>query len=282
MGMWDDVFSGVKKVGSLGVDATQAVGGALVTEEAWKGVASSLANGEMPAGEDMMNVLLDASIAVPGLGVAGAAARVGGRTAAKFAAKEISEAAAEKAANKTLLRSGTNNMLRGKADDTAQMLKSQVESGLGKLVGSGGKRAGAAGASKAGAAGGKRAVEKELSTTGRLAAKKEAGIGTKVGFGQSKKRIAANTAMAGGLNALESNYDDLKSKLLGPGDKRKTGGSGEGKGTTSGAGAGQTGTMYMVGSDGSQQAVPQAFLDALAAFMKQNGTVASDQLTYIE
>lgn len=281
MGLWDDIGSGLKKAGGLTVDAAQAAGGALVTEDAWSGVATSLANGEIPDSSDMLNVLLDASIAVPGVGVAGAAARVGGKTAAKFAAREITEAAAEQAAKKTALRSSTNNMIRGKADDTAQLLKGQVESGLSKLVGSSGKRAATAGASKATTAGGKRAAERELSTVGRLAAKKEAGIGTKVGFGQSGKRIGANLALVGGANALETNYDKLKQGLLG------TEGKGKPKGKTKtpqapGGETGQPGTMYMIGADGQQQQVPQSFMDALAAFMKQNGTVAGTQVVHAE
>lgn len=267
MGLFDDLINKGQSLGASGFNVVKSGADLLVDQDSWGRVLT----GEGDAG-DLLNMALDASILIPGAGLAGGAARLGARGIGRAVTEQAAKEGVEKVAARTALRSPANNAVR-------DLLGSKVQQAV---VTGGGKRAGVAGASKAGTGGAKKAATDVPDTQlRRMASKKEAGVGTRVGFGQSKKRLAANTALTGGANAFQGAYDSgaLKSMFGGAG-KASEGGSGEAKATT--GDAAQPGMLYMVGSDGSQQAVPQAFMDAFAQFMKQNGKARSDQLTYIE
>ncbi len=254
MGMWDDIGKaakgGIKKVGGAAKD----VGGALVTEEAWK---RALPGGEKLRLQDVANMALDASILVPGAGLAGGAARI----AAKKGLQEVGEAGAKKAAQKVTrdsLRSPANKAIRSKFDDAAKPLTS-------KLTTNGGAR--------------KAAKDPLDSQLGRMAAKQKAGVGTKVGMGQTKKRVLRNTALVGGANALETNWDAMK-ELISSANGSKPKGKGKKPGA-GGAGAAGTGTLMMMGADGEAIAAPPEFQKAMAAFAQQGGNAQGSQVFFM-
>lgn len=271
----DDLGSGLKKVGSGVTKAADVATDVIIDKDAWSNTAQAIldgAGGKEIQGSDLVNMLLDSTMLVPGVGVAGGLARVGARTAGKMAAKEAAESIAKKEV-KDSLRSPLNKAIRGQVDDTATLLRGKVTEGAGKLTGKGASSRAAAKTTKG-------PLDSQL---GRLAAKQEKGVGRKVGFGQTKKRIAANTALAGGANLATRAYDEgLFHSILGGDEEASEGGSGTASGKTVGPDAPQPGTMYIVGADGSSQAVPAGFAEALAEFMKQNGTVAGQQVVHAE
>lgn len=258
MGFFDDVGKGLKKVGGGAVDLLDKGTDVLVDKDAWKHTFQALADGpggKTVSGEDLLNMALDSTMLIPGAGLVGGAARVGTRVAAKNVAKESTEALAKKA-TKDALRSPLNRAVRGKVDETAQAAKT-------KVLGGGGKRVAT-----------KPAKDPLDSQMGRIAAKQNAGVGTKVGFGQTKKRIVRNAALTGGANALVGAYDRLLPGLLDDAEGN------ESKASQQKGGGGGFGSMYIIGADGSPQALPSGFAEALAAFMKQNGGVAGQQVVY--
>lgn len=261
MGLFDDLGGGLKKVAKATGSGVKNAGGALVNEEAW---SRALPGGKPLRMQDVANMALDATILVPGAGIAGGAARI----AAKKAVQEGGEIAARKVAKKELvssLRSPVNNKIRGKVASKQKDLVSKVTGGAHTVP-------------KAAAGKARGAGEAQLK---RVAAKQKAGVGTKVGMGQTKKRVLRNTALVGGANALETNYDALKAMLGGGGAasggrKSGTGGAGTGAG-----GTGAAGSLFMMGADGEQVAVPQEFAKALAAFMAQGGSPDGQQVIHM-
>lgn len=267
MASWVDDLGGVLKSAASGAgSALDAATDVIIDKDAWSNTAQAIldgAGGKEVSGSDLVNMLLDSTMLIPGAGLAGGAARIGARTAGKLAAKETAEQAAKKTAA-TALRSPLNNAARGKVDDAATLLRGKFATATGKSVG---KRMGA-----------KDPLNSQL---GRMAAKQNAGVGRKVGLGQTKKRVLANTAVAGGANLATRAYDEGLYQSLFGGDEAE-GGSGVDSGSTVGGAPPQAGQMFIIGSDGSQQAVPKGFADALAEFMRQNGTVNGQQVTYLE
>lgn len=265
MGLFSDIGNGLKKVGGGAVDLAGDVGGALVNEDAWSNVVGNAVRGDFNKinGEDLMNVLLDASILVPGAGVAGMAARGAVKTGTKLAAREGSEALARKATVNSL-RSTANQKARAKVGTMAEDAKSLV---------SGARSTAARSAGRNPAVRAKQLGPGRPNQLQKMAGKQGSGVGKRVGMGQSRKRVLANTALVGGANALETNYESLKDWLGGDGD-----------GNTNSAKEAANGgpmTINLTSADGQDFAVgPQALMDAMAAFIKQNGTVDGAQVFY--
>lgn len=273
MGFFEDLGEGLKDLGKGTAKVAKKTTDVLVDKDAWKNTTLALADG--PGGRevkkaDLLSMALDSSMLIPGAGLAGGAARIGARQALKAGSKEAAEQVAKRKAVVSSLRSPLNNQVRGATGDLAQLLGAKGGAVLTKTTG---KATGKRVAQKA-----KDPLDTQL---GRMAAKKQAGVGTKVGFGQSKKRILRNAALTGGANLLVRGYDNMTD-----GDEEGTeGGNPFGPGGAFGpggpaAGVGGAGAMYLVGADGSAQEVPKGFMDALAAFMAQNGTVDGSQVIY--
>ena len=263
MGWAEDLLGGLKSAGGVAADAGKAVGGALINEEAWGDI--------MPGGDkatlgDWANVALDASMLIPGAGLVGGAARVGGRLAAKKLAQEAAEAAtreaAQSAALKAAFRSPVENAVRG---------------GLSRAVGKkGGQEAAELGGRRVSQLGGRRfggpvhGPAAKPNALQRAAGKQQAGVGRRVGMGQTKRRTMVNAGLTGGANLLAEAYDQ---GMFGGGG----GGGGDGKeAAASPEGAGglyYPGDPYgiSVGTDGSMT-IPPGMAAALAAmFAAQHG-----------
>ena len=259
MGWAEDLLGGLKSAGGVAADAGKAVGGALINEEAWGDI--------MPGGDkatlgDFANVALDASMLIPGAGLVGGAARVGGRLAAKKLAQEVAEAAtreaAQSAALKAAYRSPLENAMRGGLSRTVSKKGGQEAAELsGRRVSQlGGRRFG-------GPVHGPAAKPNALQ---RAAGKQQAGLGRKVGMGQTRRRTMVNAGLTGGANLLAEAYD--QGMFGGGGDGKEAAASPEGAG-----GLYYPGDPYgvSVGTDGSMT-IPPGMAAALAAmFAAQHG-----------
>lgn len=278
MGWFDDTIDKAKDVGGVIVKGVDKGTDVLVDKDAWSNTAQAIFDGpggREVSGEDLVNMLLDSTMLIPGAGVVGGTARVAARVAAKNAAKEGAENIAKKAAVRSL-RSPANNAIRdavkSKTDDAASLFSS-------KVMGTGGRHAVNRNLTRNGLV--TKADGPLKAQLGRIAAKKEAGVGTKIGFGQTRKRVLRNAALTGGANLLTRAYDNGLLNPFGGDEEEGPTGTPAGPGLPPWlSGGGQPGSMYIVGADGSQQEVPKGFMDALAAFMEQNGTVDGSQVIY--
>lgn len=198
MGWAEDLWGGLKSAGSSAGDIGKAVGGALINEEAWGDI--------MPGGDkatlgDFANVALDASMLIPGAGLVGGAARVGGRLAVKKLAQEAAQEAAEAVARKAAMRSPLSNAVRGAVsgpgtraggfgDDVLKKM-TPYEHMVKKSARS------------------KKMVPNPTKPNAfqRAAGKQQAGLGRKVGMGQTKRRTMVNAGLTGGANLLTEAYD---------------------------------------------------------------------------
>lgn len=278
MGWFDDAVDAAKSAGGGLATALDKTSDVLVDKESWGDVLSGNASWS-----DIANVALDSTALVPGVGLLGGGARIATRQAAKALGREAAENAAKKTAARTALRSPANNAVRGKLDDVLGLstrgatARSGLKVGTQKEVAE--KLTGQAlmkGASR-GTPGPARAQ------MARIAAKKDAGIGRRVGFGQSKRRVMGNAMMSGGANLLTRGYD---MGMLGGGDDNGKGaGKGDGgpggAGGAGGAGAGGPGFYFAV-SGGDPVPVPNAYFKDPAAFMAQNGLARGTQIFYME
>lgn len=256
-----------------GADVLGDVGGALVNEEAWGNLLSGNASWS-----DLANVALDASILIPGAGLAGGAARIGARQGAKMLTKEAAEAVAKKEMARTALRSPANNAVRSSIDDLLGLTtkgsmaragaKEGTEYATKKATRNIGRKAYADAAKK-----GSKEAGPLRGQMNRMAAKQEAGIGKKYGFGQTKRRTMLTGAATLGANLGTELYDNFPGFPGGPKSEAEDRASGpqgpEGYGP---------GTMFIVGSGGEQIPMPAGFANALAAFMKQNGVAEGAQV----
>ena len=257
MGWAEDLLGGLKSAGGVAADAGKAVGGALINEEAWGDI--------MPGGDkatlgDFANVALDASMLIPGAGLVGGAARVGGRLAAKKLAQEVAEAAtreaAPSAALKAAYRSPLENAMRGGLSRTVSKKGGQEAAELsGRRVSQlGGRRFG-------GPVHGPAAKPNAFQ---RAAGKQQAGVGRKVGMGQTKRRTMVNAGLTGGANLLTEAYD--QGMFGGGGDGKEAAASPEREGAFDPGAYG-----ISVGSDGSMT-IPPGMAAAMAAmFAAQHG-----------
>lgn len=253
---WADDLGGALKKGARNIGgAADKVTDTLVDKEAW----SRLPPGGKPMRrQDWANVALDSTMLIPGAGVAGGAARIAVRQAAKRGGQETAEQVARKATVDSL-RSPANRAVRGKADDMMSRLTS---------------KAGATGAGKA-TTKAKGPLDNQV---GRLAAKQKAGVGKKVGFGQTKKGVLRSAALTGGANALTRAYDE---GLLGGG---KGGGKGgKGGGIELGQLEGSAGGYYIIGAGGdvSSGGAAATSADALAAYTAQGGSPDGAQVIHL-
>lgn len=263
MGWFDDVKGALKKGGKKVASGADNVTDALIDKKAWKNTAQAMLDG--PGGKevrmaDLANMALDSTMLIPGAGIVGGAARVGARKVGQEAAEATAKKVADRA-TKDSLRSMPNvaarNKVRGAKDDLVD-----------KLTGAGGSKV-------AGKASDAARPLKDQAT--RIAAKQKAGVGTKVGFGQTKKRVLKTAAMTGGANAAARVWDSGLEGLLGD---KGNGGQGYGPGAGGPAGAG-AGGIYLVGADGSQTALPENLQKALAAFVNQGGSPDGSQVVHL-
>ena len=261
MGWAEDLLGGLKSAGGVAADAGKAVGGALINEEAWGDI---MPGGDKATFGDWANVALDASMLIPGAGLVGGAARVGGRLAAKKLAQEVAEAAtreaAQSAALKAAMRSPLENAMRGglsNAKGAVRGVGKKAPDGPGPSFSQlGGRRYG-----------GKMhgPTQTKPNAFQRAAGKQQAGVGRKVGMGQTRRRTMVNAGLTGGANLLAEAYDQ---GMFG-------GGGGDGKeavASPEGAGAFDPGAYGIsVGSDGSMT-IPPGMAAAMAAmFAAQHG-----------
>lgn len=268
MANWASDFGGfLKKTGGGVKKAADKTSDVLVNKDAWSRTGQAIWDG--PGGKeirksDLANIALDSTMLIPGAGVAGGAARIAARQAVKNTSKEAAKKIAEREAAKVALRSPANNAVRKKASEATA-----------KLVARPGGSAVKEGAEKA--------ARPFANQAKRMAGKQEAGIGTKVGFGQTKKRVLKTAAATAGANALAEAYDNELGGLLAGGKKAvkpKARGKG-GTGTGFGYGPGGGGTAYMMGADGTQTALPASFQAAIADFMNQGGSPDGAQVIYL-
>lgn len=272
--------------------ALDAASDVLIDKDAWKHTAQAVIDGpggKKIRGEDLLNMALDSTMLIPGAGLAGGAARVGARVGMRKIGQEAAKEAVEMATKKTVLRSPINNAIRGNIDDLLgrKGVGASVRRGekwatdLNRRGMNGGEYLGAARDEAAEALvkkGAARAAKKGplRDQMNRMALKQEAGIGKKVGFGQSKKRIATNAALTGGINALQRGYDE---GYFGPGPAG-------GKPKPKGKGTPPTteDLYYLLQGGGSNSATgggrmtPERFEKVLADFMEQGGRIGGEQI----
>lgn len=282
MGWADDLGAFAKKAGKGSLEGLDAVTDVLVDKEAW---SRAVPGGKPLRKQDIANMVLDSTMVIPGAGLAGGLARAGVRTATKELTKAAAREAAQRTASKTMLRSGVNNAIRGSVDDLLG------RKGASALIRKGWKEGGERGIATAAddvARAARKASKAKVATRnpldsqiGRMAAKQRAGIGRRVGFGQTKRRIAANTGLTVGANAALGGYDMLMDRTEGPAPQNVEPGS-----LLSPAGGPFDPSMYMIvgggAAGGQQQMTPERWEALMADFMEQNGIIRRDQLTYNE
>lgn len=260
---WVKDLGGVlKSAGKNTAKAADAVSDVLVDKDAWKAIAPG---GKKATVSDYANVALDASMLIPGVGLAGGAARVAARQGAKALAKEGARVAERKLspmAERVIAREGAN-----------------------------------AGAHRAGAAGGRRIAEGVKPKTGpafldapktsvnnlleKTAVKQERGIGTKIGLGQTKKRVAANALITGGANLVTRAYDESGKSKANP--KKGAGGVAPSTAAEGGQPAYLIGDLAYplpVDSGGGIQ-IPSSVQRALADYLNKGGSPDGAQVVYL-
>ncbi len=278
----DDAWDAGTKVVKGGGNVLGSIGDALVNEESWGRVMS----GDFShLGSDLTNMALDASILIPGAGLAGGAARIGARQGAKMLTKEAAEAVAKKEIARTALRSPANNAVRGSIDDLLGLTTKGALARKGAAEGTeyATKKATREIGRKAYADAAKKASTKEggalRSQMNRMAGKQEAGIGRKIGFGQTKRRTLMNAALTGGANLGTAAYDAGLFDGFGGGDENP---NGPGGATGPGGGAGGPGFYFVLPGGGESVPVPASYFTDPAGFMAQNGLARGTQIQYIE
>jgi hypothetical protein len=290
---WSEDLVGALKSGKKGAGkALDVTTDLLIDKEAWK---RAMPGGEKLRGRDVANMALDASILVPGVGLAGGVARAGARGALKYGAREAAEAAAPK--------------LTGLA---AQVAERNAAKGGARVAGreavtGAGKHRGAAGVgSKAGIVGGRANTGAKQAPLGRLlnetiqsgrkglegaatrqtralagdkSARILAGKGTRVGFNQTKKRIAGNALLAGAANLGASGYNAIRNS---GGDKPAGEMGPDGVVHMTGAGVGAATGYYFVDAAGESTPMPDAIAKTLAAsYQNMGGSPDGSQVIYL-
>lgn len=278
MGLWDFVEGGAKKIGG----GAKSVGKALVNEDAWGDVMHGRADWK-----DYANVALDASMLIPGAGMAGMAGRGLIKGGARLGANQALKGSAEK--------SLASSLLANKATDTARRtaLKEIADAGgnrtVAKLTGSSAQKlAGQAplGAARAGATAGDDAIarvlgKKVLAGQGAKAGAKPTGreiakaTNRKVGLAQTRKGVAGGVIASGGLNTLDMLLDMIPPKgPVNSGDDNRA--------PATGKPPGFGGTFYLKMGPGSDPVpLPAAFQGDPAGFIAQGGAPAGAQVIFM-
>jgi len=278
---WSTDLGGLirKSAGGLaeGVDKVTDV---LVDKEAWSDIAHGRADKR-----DWANAALDATMLIPGAGVAGAAARIGAKGLLRAGAREAAQAAAPKLtglAAQVAERKAAAGGARILGRDTAVAAgKHRGVSGAGSVAGTVGKHSTKAGESSAagrllneGVGVTKEGLESVATRRTRaLAGDKTArlgfGNGTRAGFNQGRRRVLTNAALAGGANLVGAAYNAATNGGPGAGPGESAPGA-EGIQTVGGVSGAATG-YYLVNAAGETQSLPDSAAKALAAAYKNMG-----------
>lgn len=277
--------SGGSKLGK----AADAVTDVLVDKEAWGDIFTGKADKR-----DWANAALDATMLIPGVGLAGGLARGGARAALKLGAKEAGEAAAPKltglaaqVAERNATKYGARRAGAGAADVAAGAGKRRGAAGLGTSS-SGARRTErstdlgrvaneAVRAGREGLEG--LATRQTRALAGDKSARILAGKGTRVGFNQTKRRVATNALLTGGLNAAMGGVNAL---LNAGRDNDPTGIDDDGILEVPGGGAGGVTGYYFVDASGEATAIPESAAKAIGAgYVNKGGSPDGSQVIFL-
>lgn len=266
---WTEDLGGLVKTSGKAVgDAAKATAGALVNEDAWKRL---MPGGEKARASDFANAALDASLLIPGAGIAGLAARGGAKALLKTGGREAAERTLSPLAARVAAQGaggGARKLGAEGAEQTAQAAgrHAATKPGARKLVGATGTARKDAG--------------EALARVGT--ASERAGRGTKIGMAQSGKRLAANTVATVGANLLTEAYDSgfgTRAPEGGPAKAPAGGVSGVGNGV--GVAAGMPGMYALMAADGTLGPTAPSAQQAIASYMNMGGSPDGSQVIYL-
>lgn len=277
--------SGGSKLGK----AADAVTDVLVDKEAWGDIFTGKADKR-----DWANAALDATMLIPGVGLAGGLARGGARAALKMGAKEAGEAAAPKLtglAAQVAERNAAKAGHRAGTQAAEAAGRHRGAAGLGTRSTVGGKRSKKAGEStlagrllNEGVSVGREGLEglatrQTRALAGDKSARILAGKGTRVGFNQTKRRVVGNALAAGGLNAAMSGVNAL---LNAGRDNDPTGIDDDGILEVPGGGAGGVTGYYFVDAAGEATSIPESAAKAIGAgYVNKGGSPDGSQVIFL-
>lgn len=304
---WSSDLGGlIKGTGGAAKSAAKVAADLLVDKKAWKNTAQAIADGrggKEVRGRDLANMALDASILIPGAGLAGGAARIGARQALKYGEREVAGTAASQltgmAAQVAERKAAAGGARIAGKDAVAAGGKHVGPAGLGSGKGVGRHSATAGESTKLdlllneGVRSGKEGLQ-SLATRAtrarsgvaaeragaRVGGRRGVGNGTRVGFNQSKKRVAANALIAGGLNAGGSAYNSL----VNGGGKDPNGGltaPGEDGIIRLPGGPGAATGYYFLDASGESTPMPEAMARAVASAYAMGGSPDGSQVIYM-
>lgn len=253
---WSSDLGGlIKSAGKKAGGAADAVSDVLVDKEAWGDIVSGDADKR-----DYLNAALDATMLIPGVGLAGGAARIAARQGAKG-----------------LMKGGiAANRLDAPLSAAAQ--RAAARGAAGQPAGAASLGARTAPRRAAGPAQGP--AEKLLAPVRNklddVALKAERG-GKRIGLGQSKKRVAVNAGLTVGANLAAGAYNDA------------LGTAGQDPKVVPGPAGGQGNAVYLIGGEpyplefgtGGEMSVPASTQRALAGYYAQGGSPDGAQVVYL-
>lgn len=273
---WSTDLGGlIRKAGHGLVEGADKASDVLVDKEAWSDIVHGQADKR-----DWANAALDATMLIPGAGLAGGVARIGARGLLRAGERQVAEhavpkltgLAAQVAERKAALGGGR---AFGQEGGAAALARHRGTTALERGVGSAKEGLESVATRRTRALAG--------DETARIGGRRGVGNGARLGFNQSRRRVLTGAALSGGANLLGSAYN-----ASGEGPATKAPGEGAGAGAaaagiqTVGGVTGQATGFYLVAADGSTQALPDSAAKALAAaYRNMGGSPDGSQVIYM-